>query len=189
MDQRSRTNLHRGAGRIRRSRRIDFAAAVGVGAMVVALAGPAIAAPPVNPVENGVITSCFKTTSGRSVRLVDPALPQTACKPNETALAWGQQGPAGKTGPQGDTGPQGAPGLAEFEVIPVSEAIPAAGGWIFEAACPDGKTAISGGYTLPGGSSVIESHPRDGDPTVWRLAFLVPGATTMKLYLQCARTQ
>ena len=100
----------------------------------------------------------------------------------------GLKGDTGLPGPKGDTGLPGSPGLSEYEVVPVTQAIASAGGWVFEAACPDGKTAISGGYTLPGGSTVTESHPRDGDPTVWRLAFSTPGATTIKLYLQCART-
>ena len=173
--------------------RIAVAAALGIGA--VALARVATASSPVNPVNGGVITSCFRTTSGHSVRLTDPALPQTASKPGEAALSWGQQGPqgdpgpAGDPGPKGDTGPQGAPGLSEYQVVPVSQPIPGAGGWFFDAACPNGKTAISGGYALPAGSSVQESHPRDGDPTVWRLACNVPGPTTSKLYLQCARTE
>jgi hypothetical protein len=102
--------------------------------------------------------------------------------------AKGDTGPQGLQGDKGDTGPQGQPGLSEYETIPVTQAISGAGGWVFDAACPAGKTALSGGYTLPGGSSVSESHPRDGDPQVWRLAFTVPGATTIKLYLQCART-
>jgi hypothetical protein len=100
----------------------------------------------------------------------------------------GLKGDTGLPGPKGDTGLPGSPGLSEYEVVPVTQAIASAGGWVFEAACPGGKTAISGGYTLPGGSTVTESHPRDGDPTVWRLAFSTPGATTIKLYLQCART-
>jgi hypothetical protein len=99
----------------------------------------------------------------------------------------GVQGEPGTPGPKGDTGSQGAPGLSEYEVVPVSQAISGAGGWVFDAACPNGKTAISGGYTLPGGSSVTESHPRDGDPDVWRLAFTTPGPATITLYLQCAR--
>jgi hypothetical protein len=141
-----------------------------------------------------------------------------ACKSKETALDWNIIGPAGPKGdkgdpgPQGapgakgdpgapgakgdpgapgakgDPGPQGAPGLAEYQTIAVEQPISAAGGWVFDAACPAGKTAISGGYTMPGGSTVTESHPRDGDPTVWRLAFTVPGPTTIKLHLQCART-
>lgn len=137
------------------------------------------------------------------------------CKPKETALDWnisgpqgpkgdkGDQGPAGGPGPKGDvgpqgqpgapgakgdTGPQGLPGLSEYQTIPVAQPISAAGGWVFDAACPAGKTAISGGYTLPAGSTVQESHPRDGDPSVWRLAFTVPGPTTITLHLQCART-
>jgi hypothetical protein len=102
--------------------------------------------------------------------------------------AKGDPGPQGDPGPKGDPGLQGAPGLSEYQSIPVSQPIAAAGGYIFDAACPAGKTALSGGYVLPAGSSVQESHPRDGDPSVWRLAFSVPGPTTLKLYLQCART-
>jgi hypothetical protein len=100
----------------------------------------------------------------------------------------GDTGPQGLQGDKGDPGAPGTPGLSEYQTIPVAQPISGAGGWVFDAACPAGKTAISGGYTLPAGSSVIESHPRDGDPTVWRLAFTVPGPTTIKLYLQCART-
>jgi hypothetical protein len=103
----------------------------------------------------------------------------------------GDKGDTGDIGPQGlkgDKGDPGAPGLAEYQTIPVSQAISGAGGWVFDAACPAGKTAISGGYVLPAGSNVQESHPRDGDPSVWRLAFTVQGPTTLKLYLQCART-
>jgi hypothetical protein len=91
-------------------------------------------------------------------------------------------------GLKGDAGPAGTPALAEYESVPVQQAISAAGGWVFDAAYPAGKTAISGGYTLPAGSSVTESHPRDGDPSVWRLALSVPRPTILKLHLQCART-
>ncbi len=100
-------------------------------------------------------------------------------------------GPAGPTGPQepqGNTGVQGVPWLSEYEVVTAVQAIPSAGGWSYDAVCPKGKTAISGGYTMPDGSTVFESHPRDGDPTVWHLAFTVPGPANITLYLQCART-
>ena len=155
-------------------------------------ASAASAGTPINPVQNGVVHSCFRSTSGRNLRLIDPTQTTGTCAAGETPLQWGQQGPKGDPGApgaKGDPGAAGAPGLSEYQVVPVSQPISAAGGWVFDAACPNGKTAISGGYTLPGGSSVQESHPRDGDPTVWRLAFTVPGPTTIKLYLQCARTQ
>ncbi|HZR83408.1 MAG TPA: hypothetical protein VFD92_20100 [Candidatus Binatia bacterium] len=180
-------NVRRSEATGRRVSRVAVAAALAASA--IAIARPAAAGPAVNPVQNGVITSCFHTASGRGVRLVDSTVPQTACKPNETPLAWGQQGPKGDKGDKGDTGSPGTPGLSEYQTIPVSQPISAAGGWVFDAACPAGKTAISGGYVLPAGSNVQETHPRDGDPTVWRLAFTVPGPTTLKLYLQCARTQ
>ena len=154
---------------------------------------------------DGVIHGCYQNTNGK-LRVV--AVDQT-CERNETALPWNQKGPAGAQGvkgdtglqgpkgdagdtgpqgPRGDAGPAGGPALAEYESVPVQQAITGAGGWVFDAACPGGKTAISGGYTLPSGANVMESHPRDGDPGVWRLAFSVPGPTTIKLYLQCART-
>ena len=139
----------------------------------------------------GIIHACVKDGQLRILGA------NQTCKPKETALDWnsmgpqgakGDPGPKGDLGPKGDPGPQGVPGLSEYQTVPVAQPISAAGGWVFDAACPASKTAISGGYTLPAGSSVQESHPRDGDPTVWRLAFIVPGPTTLKLYLQCART-
>ena len=142
----------------------------------------------------GIIHACVKNGQIRILAA------NQHCQSGETSLDWnimGPQGPKGDRGPQGpqgdpglkgDPGPQGAPGLAEYETIPVAQPITAAGGYVFDAACPEGKTALSGGYALPAGSTVTESHPRDGDPSVWRLAFSVPGPTTIKLYLQCART-
>jgi hypothetical protein len=154
----------------------------------------------------GLIYACVKDGQLRIVGA------NTQCRAKETRLSWnimGPQGPKGDKGDpgaqglkgdtgdaglqglkgdKGDPGAQGLPGLSEYQTIPVTQPISAAGGWVFDAACPGGKTAISGGYVLPAGSSVQESHPRDGDPGVWRLAFSVPGPTTLKLYLQCART-
>jgi hypothetical protein len=142
------------------------------------------------PGPDGVIHGCYQDNNGK-LRVI--AAGET-CQRDETALPWNQAGAPGAKGDKGDRGdagpqgPQGLPGLSEYQSIPVQQPISAAGGYVFEAACPAGKTAVSGGYTLPNGSTVTESHPRDGDPTVWRLAFTVPGPTTITLYLQCART-
>jgi hypothetical protein len=139
------------------------------------------------PGPDGVIHGCYQNNNGK-LRVLPAG---ETCDRNETALPWNQVGPAGPRGDKGDrgeAGPQGQPGLSEYQTIPVQQPISAAGGYVFEAACPAGKTAISGGYSLPNGATVTESHPRDGDPTVWRLAFAVPGPTTLTLYLQCART-
>jgi hypothetical protein len=138
------------------------------------------------PGPDGVIHGCYQDVNGK-LRVI--AAGET-CRANETALPWNQSGPAGPKGDKGDrgdAGPQGQPGLSEYEVVPVHQPIGAAGGYLFDAQCPGGKMAISGGYALPGGSTIIESHPRDGDPTVWRLSFTVPSPTTLTLYLQCAR--
>jgi hypothetical protein len=148
----------------------------------------------------GIIHACVKDGQLRILSA------NQTCKSRETPLDWnisgpqgpkgdkgdpgaqGLQGEPGAKGDKGDPGAQGVPGLSEYQVVPVTQAIAGAGGWVFDAACPNGKTAISGGYSLPAGSSVQESHPRDGEPSVWRLSFIVPGPTTLKLYLQCART-
>jgi hypothetical protein len=158
----------------------------GLSAMAAVLVGGAQAAGAI-PGPDGVIHGCYRDTTGK-LRVI--AAGET-CERDETALPWNQAGapgPKGDKGDRGDAGPQGQPGLSEYQSIPVQQPISAAGGYVFEAACPAGKTAISGGYSLPNGATVTESHPRDGDPTVWRLAFTVPGPTTLTLYLQCART-
>ena len=149
---------------------------------------------------SGIIHACLKDGQ---LRILSG---NQTCRSRETTLDWNIMGPAGPKGDKGDPGSQGlagapgtkgdkgdpgsqgAPGLAEYQTVPVKQQITSAGGWVFDAACPDGKTAISGGYILPAGSTVTESHPRDGDPPVWRLAFSTPGPTTITLYLQCART-
>jgi hypothetical protein len=146
-----------------------------------------------------VIHGCYQNTNGK-LRVI--AADET-CDRNETPLPWnqagvagpkgdkgdkGDTGPQGQAGPQGQPGAQGQPGLSGYQVIPVQQPIGGAGAYVFDAQCPGGESAISGGYSLPGGSTVTESHPRDGDPTVWRLAFTVPSATTLTLYLQCAHT-
>jgi hypothetical protein len=142
------------------------------------------------PGPDGVIHGCYRDTTGK-LRVI--AAGET-CDRNETPLPWNQagapgpKGDKGDKGDRGDAGPAGLPGLSEYQTIPVQQPVSAAGAYVFEAACPAGKTAISGGYTVPNGALVTESHPRDGDPTVWRLAFTVPAPTTVTLYLQCART-
>ena len=63
------------------------------------------------PAEDGTITACRHNNSG-ALRVVDSA---AACRNQETALTWNQQGPQGPAGPQGvpgPVGPQGPQGLA-----------------------------------------------------------------------------
>jgi hypothetical protein len=67
------------------------------------------------PEEDGTIHGCYATTGGiltskGALRVVDAG---TACRPNESAILWNEQGPQGETGPagpQGDAGPAGATG-------------------------------------------------------------------------------
>lgn len=70
----------------------------------------AAAAAPFNPVQNGIIYSCYNANNGRDFRLVDPTNAKDGCKRNEQSLTWNQQGPAGPQGPKGDKGDPGAQG-------------------------------------------------------------------------------
>jgi hypothetical protein len=58
--------------------------------------------------DGNVITSCYKNAGG-SLRVIDVA-ETTDCKPGETKLVWGQQGPKGDKGDKGDQGQQGEKG-------------------------------------------------------------------------------
>src|SRR3954452_1462040 len=83
-------------------------AALGLATLVVAGGGIAYAA---IPDSGGVIHGCFKDNG--DLRVIDPAAAKKdACKNNETALTWNQQGPAGTPGPAGPAGPAGPTGPA-----------------------------------------------------------------------------
>jgi hypothetical protein len=96
-----------------RLRRAGIAAAA-----TATLAGAGIAYAAI-PDGTGVIHACFKQNG--DLRVIDPAATkqeQSACKNDETALNWNQQGLAGTPGatgpqgPKGDAGPAGATGPA-----------------------------------------------------------------------------
>jgi hypothetical protein len=87
-----------------RLRSVGIAAATAAAFVCAGIAYAAI------PDGSGVIHGCFKGNG--DLRVIDPAAAKKqdqACKHNETALDWSQQGPAG---PQGATGPQGPAGPA-----------------------------------------------------------------------------
>lgn len=95
----------------RRFRRGKLTMAFAISIVATVLLGTiAAAATPFNPVQNGIIYSCYSANNGRDFRLVDPTNSKDGCKRNEQSLTWNQQGPAGPQGPQGLPGPQGLKG-------------------------------------------------------------------------------
>lgn len=96
----------------RRNGRIKLATAAISSIVATLLLGTiALAATQFNPVQNGIIYSCYNANNGHDLRLTDPTNPKDACKKNEQSLTWNQQGPQGPKGDKGDTGPQGPQGL------------------------------------------------------------------------------
>jgi hypothetical protein len=84
----------------------------------------ALAAAPVNPVQNGVINSCYKSANGKDIRFIDPATMN--CKADETALQWNQ-----------------TPDIQYVKTTRTANAFVALD---IRAYCPAGKQPISGGY-------------------------------------------
>jgi hypothetical protein len=92
---------------------------------------------------------------------------------NGTSGATGPQGPAGETGatgpqgPKGDTGATGSPGVANLQadepygndglanpnITQSNTTVPNGATQVVWAACPAGKTAISGGFRIGNGSA------------------------------------
>ena len=94
-----------------RFRRVKLTTAFAISLVATTLLGTiAVAATPFNPVQNGIIYSCYNAENGHNFRLVDPNNPKDACKRNEQSLTWNQKGPAGPQGPQGLPGIQGPKG-------------------------------------------------------------------------------
>lgn len=147
-----------------------------MGAGVVLSGGVLVASAADEPAT--VINACVDKNFG-DVRIIDPS--RTRCRFYEVATSWNQvgpqgvpgpqgaqgaqgaqgpqgergiQGPAGETGPQGIQGPKGDPGPASV----VMSAPILAKKWIhtgntehWEASCPEGQVATSGGFM--GGSN------------------------------------
>jgi hypothetical protein len=82
---------------------LGLALAVSVGVAYAAIPGP-----------GGVITGCYRTSGEEAdgrLRVIDASAGE-ACKKNETAISWNQQGPKGDSGPIGPQGPKGDKGDA-----------------------------------------------------------------------------
>jgi hypothetical protein len=76
----------------------------------------------------------------------------------------GDQGPQGDKGPTGDPGPTGAVNISGYETT-------SAGGFAAPhsleeayARCPSGKKAVGGGFFVPPGVVILNSHPVNDSP-------------------------
>ena len=75
-------------------------------------------------------------------------------------------GPAGSTGPTGPTGPAGVAGIEVLEGGIRSLAANGADGVVLQ--CPQGKTAISGGFIAADlGVVLAGSYPEGSDARLW----------------------
>ena len=108
-------------------------------------------------------------------------------------MSWNNPGPPGPQGPagaQGPAGPQGPPGVSEFQTpTPITTGvIPAGNLGAIDMPCPDGETAISGGYIVPYTATVLESHPLPDNAGPWRVTAAFPSVSgTITAYVQCAQ--
>ncbi|MEI8411750.1 MULTISPECIES: hypothetical protein [unclassified Kribbella] len=142
-------------------------ATVVVGGSSVLVASAAEPAP-------AVISACVDKNFG-DVRIIDPAKGEK-CRFYEVATTWNQKGPTGETGPQGPQGAQGAQGAAGPQGVPgpqgeqgpqgpkgdpsglsvsppilVKKTIRDGEHANWQAMCPSGQVAVSGGFS--GGSN------------------------------------
>jgi hypothetical protein len=78
--------------------------ALGIAAGTVALAAQRDTAP-------AKIKACYKPSNG-TIYVIGQQTGRTTCQPNDLAIEWNVQGPAGAQGPKGDKGDTGATGPA-----------------------------------------------------------------------------
>ncbi len=137
-----------------RARRPSPALVVALLALVVAMAGGALAA---IPGKDGVVHTCYPKSGGR-LRVVDPAKRGSAgkCQKDERALALNQQaqragqglqGPAGATGPAGSNGAQGAAGRSALSPLQPGES--ESGTWGMTNYAPSGTEPFISAQTFP----------------------------------------
>jgi hypothetical protein len=122
----------------------------------------------------------------------------------------GPQGPEGPQGPQGDYGPQGPQGtqgepgvngVSGFQrVVEDSGMVTVANGLTLtmDAACPDMKAQLSGGYELASANAekltVVFSAPYDDATSGWRVVFKnatggALGSVNVRVHAVCAAVQ
>ena len=90
-----------------RRRSVRFALLAGFAAAGVVAGTVAFAASGTSSA-TGTIEGCYKPSNG-TLYVIGGQTGRSSCQPNDVAISWNTQGPAG---PKGDTGPQGATGPA-----------------------------------------------------------------------------
>ena len=135
---------------------------------------------------SNVVNACAKTAAPYTLAVKKT----TNCPAGTTALAWNKTGPQGPQGVRGVQGVQGPPGLAGFNTVTAATGpVPAGNLGSIDVPCPDSERAISGGYTVPYTATVLDSHPKAGDPTTWSTSAAFPSVSgVLTAYVQCAAT-
>jgi hypothetical protein len=157
-------------------------------ALALAATAGALSALPLAEAGAATIKACAAKQGG-AVRVLKAG---GSCTGAENPLSWNNPGPAGPqgtAGAQGPAGPQGPPGASGFQTSSgVTGLIPAGNVGAIDVPCPDGETAISGGYVVPYTATVLESHPRPDNAGTWTVTAAFPSVSgTISAYAQCAQ--
>ena len=102
------------------------------------------------------VDGCYADSTG-SLRVIDTeADPPQACRENETALSWNQEGPKGEPGEVGPAGPAGEPGPAG-ETGPAGPEGPAGPKGDTGPAGPAGAGDVHWAHLRPNGTAIATS--------------------------------
>jgi len=131
-------------------RKLVLASISAIGAAGV-IAGAAYAA---IPDSDGVIHSCYSTTTG-VLRAVEPT---AKCRSGETSLVWNQTGPQGPAGPQGQAGPTGPAGASDVYLATHNATVPLDGSaTVVTLSLPAGYYVLTGQATIENGDQYSRS--------------------------------
>lgn len=116
---------------------------------------------------NGEIISACVNPAGQ-IRIIDY---EDTCRPQETYLEWNAEGM------EGPEGPAGPPGLSEVTVVAEWGPSNSDDSKTHMVWCPEGMTALSGGFNISGGGPNIvvrtfhpQTQPGDSAPTGWQVS-------------------
>jgi hypothetical protein len=132
------------------------------------------------------------STDPRDLLITDPQNRQTGCRHCVALDApAAEQGPAGPAGPEGPRGPVGPTGSDASPTVIRATGVPArfrSGKASATAACPAGRSVVSGGYDVAGarGLSVVSNRPPDASS--WQVivrAGLATANARLRVYATC----
>jgi hypothetical protein len=181
---------------MRRSKRPGAAILIALIALFVALGGPAEAGRLLTgkQIRDGSITGRDIRDASVGYNDINSKLADIIDEPGPKGPA-GPAGPVGPAGPQGAQGPQGPQGPAglnatsDITTISGEGAVPDGQVAVYTLPCPDGTTAISGGFYADSGM-VYYSAPTDPERTGWDAALdntiANTGDATLTIFALCA---